>query len=570
MKGGRIVLEMLKAQGVDVVFGLPGETTLGWYEAWRTFPDVRHVLTRDERSASYMAEAYAKATGRPGVFEMPSPGALHGAPGVIEAFKASVPVVFFTSDIPFNADKKNMLTGMEQNRVYEPITKESILVTRAADIPQLLRRAFRIATSGRPGPVHVRIPCDVFEEEAAVTAEDLYGQPEFSRFPAHRSVADPERIDEALDLLAKADRPVIICGQGALYSSAATELVALAEGLSIPVATTGTGKGAFPEGHALSIGVIGARGGTEFSNRFVAEADLVFYVGSNTDSAGTDGWKLPDPKSVRTLQLNVDAEDVGNTYPAEVVLIGDARATLRFMNERRTTRKISRSAPALEGMAERRDAARAALFEKGNPCSEGIFPMDIVKALMEKVPDESPIVIDPGVSSIYTTAFFRQARAGRQFFSNYSVGALGYACPASVGVAVAHPDRRVIAIGGDGSYGFNCAEMETMARLKLNITYILFNNDTFGWIRGETVLVHDFDPFATEFMPIDFLAIARGFGLTAFEAKDSCSLGDVLEKALSVEGPSFLRIPVLPQDRLVPPVPRWVSQAKDRGLPYVY
>lgn len=570
MKGGRLVLEMLKAQGVDVVFGLPGETTLGWYEAWKTFPDVRHVLTRDERSASYMAEAYAKATGKPGVFEMPSPGALHGAPGVVEAFKASVPVVFFTSDVPYNADKRNMLTGMEQSRVYEPITKETITVTKAADIPQLLRRAFRIATSGRPGPVHVRIPCDVFAEEADVTPEDLFGQPEFGRFPAHRSVAEPEAVERALDLLARADRPVIVCGQGALYSSAHDEIVALAEGLSIPVGTTGTGKGAFPESHHLSIGVIGARGGTEFSNRFVAEADLVFYVGSNTDSAGTDGWNLPDPRRTRTIQLNVDAEDIGNTYRAEVVLVGDARATLRFMNERRQTRDISRANPALDGLARKRDDERAALFEKGNPCSEGIFPMDIVKALMEKVPDESPIVIDPGVSSIYTTAFFRQEQAGRRFFSNYSVGALGYACPASIGVAVARPESRVVAIGGDGSYGFNCAEMETMARLGLNITYILFNNDTFGWIRGETVLVHHFDPFATEFVPIDFLAIARGFGLTAFEATDSCSLGEVLEEALSVKGPSFLRIPVLPQDRLVPPVPKWVKEAKESGRPYVY
>lgn len=570
MKGGKLVLEMLKAQGVDVVFGLPGETTLGWYEAWKTFPDIRHVLTRDERSASYMAEAYAKATGRPGVFEMPSPGALHGAPGVVEAFKASVPVVFFTSDVPFNTDKKNMLTGMEQGRVYEPITKETILVTKAADIPFLIRRAFRVATSGRPGPVHVRIPSDVFEEEAQIASDEIYGQHEFSVFPAHRSVADPERIDEALDLLAGAERPVIVCGQGALYSSAWDELAALAERLSIPVGTTGTGKGAFPEDHPLSLGVIGARGGTAFSNSFVAEADLVFYVGSNTDSAGTDGWRLPDRKRTRTIQLNIDGEDIGNVYRAEVVLIGDARSTLHFMNERARERKLSRSAPDLADLPARRDAERAGLFQKGNPCSEGIFPMDIVRVLMEKLPADSPIVIDPGVSSIYTTAFFRQERAGRRFFSNYSVGALGYACPASIGVAVARPDTRVVAIGGDGSFGFNCAEMETMARLGLKITYILFNNDNFGWIRGETVLVHQFDPFATEFSRMDFLSVARGFGLTAFEATDSCSLGSVLEEALSVPGPSFLRLSVLPEDRLVPPVPKWVRQAKTKGIPYVY
>ncbi|MFA5672661.1 MAG: thiamine pyrophosphate-binding protein, partial [Synergistaceae bacterium] len=286
MTGAQILLEMLKVHDVRHIFGLPGETTLGLYRDWLKCNEIEHILTHDERAAAFMAEAYAKVTGRVGISEAPSPGGGHPVPGVIESFTGAVPTICFTSDVPFNNDKRNMLSGFDQNRLYSAITKESILISKAKDIPFLIRRAFRVALSGRPGAVHVRIPMDIYVEEAEVN--DIFADPCMAKWPAYRPVADLAQIDRALELIASAERPVIVCGQGALVSEAGDEVIALAEHFRIPVGCTMTAKGTVSEVHPLSIRLIGARGGTSYSNKFLETADLVFFVGSNTDSAGTD------------------------------------------------------------------------------------------------------------------------------------------------------------------------------------------------------------------------------------------------------------------------------------------
>ncbi len=192
LNGAQIILKMLELHDVKHVFGLPGETTIGWYKEWREHSDIEYVLTRDERTASFAAEAYAKITGRPCVLEAPSPGVTHCTPGITEAYLSSVPVIFFSSDIPLNQDKKHGLTGVDQTALYNSICKESFVVTRAAEIPFLLRRAFRVATSGRPAPVHIRVPVNVFGEEAEVS--DLYAESDYAVYPAHRPVADHTKI----------------------------------------------------------------------------------------------------------------------------------------------------------------------------------------------------------------------------------------------------------------------------------------------------------------------------------------------------------------------------------------
>ena len=569
MRGARMLLEMLKKYEVEVVFGLPGETTLDWYRDWADFPEIRHIVTRDERSAAYMAEAYARVTGRPGVFEMPSPGAAHGAPGVAEAYRGSVPLVFFTSDVPLNHDLRNTLSTMDQNSVYRGICKETLTITTAADIPFLLRRAFRVATSGKPGPVHIKIPAPVYLEECSPA--DLFAQKEFARYPPQRFTAEFAAIEAAVELLAKAAKPVMVCGQGVLSSGAWEEVRHLAETLQIPVGTTSTGKGAFPEDHPLSIRVVGARGGLEFSNAILQAADVVFYCGSNTDSSGTDAWKLPAPHSeTRFIQLDVSGLEIGNNYPLDVLLIGDARATLSAMTDLARSRGYHPGTSWDTDFQTLKNQELERIYTMEDSCRQGLFPVDIIQALNRHVAEEALIVIDPGVSSIYSTSLYTQKNPGRKFLSNYSVGALGYAIPASVGAAVAAPDRPVVALGGDGSFGFNCGEFETMCRLGCNITFCLLKNDSFGWIRGETLLAKGFAPFATEFHGVDYLKIAEGFGLRVFGLDDPCSLDETIQRALAVPEPSFVLLEVTSQDRLVPPVPKWVAGARTRNLPYIY
>ncbi len=569
LNGARLLLEMLKLHEVKDVFGLPGETTLALYREWESFSDVRHILTHDERAAAFMAEAYAKATGKVGVSEAPSPGGAHPAPGVLESFKGSVPTICFTSDIPFNNDTRNMLSGFDQNRFYEAITKESVLISRAKDIPHLVRRAFRVALSGRPGAVHVRVPLDVYEEEVQIDEADLYGGN--CRWPADRPTADSGRIEQALDVLARAEYPVFVCGQGGLVSEAGDEILALAELFDAPVGTTMTGKGCISERHPLSIRVIGARGGTSYSNRFLEEADCVLFVGSNTDSAGTDTWKLPSARRPpKIVHLDISREEAGNNYPTEVCLVGDAKATLASMAARAAARGLRRERGAAFKVAEAMNALDRSLESAAFSNDYPVHPVRFVKELERLLPEKSFVFVEPSVGSIYSAAYLIQKNAGRMFLSNYSMGALGYVLPAAVGAAVAHPEHTVVALGGDGSFHFNCGELETYSRLGLNIKYVLFNNNVFGWIRGEIEHVYNAKPFATDFNYVDYCRIAEGFGLKALRISAPAKIGETLKEAFAHRGPMLIEMPVKAEDELVPPVPRWIPNAKRKGIPYFY
>jgi len=571
LKGARILLEMLKDYEVEHVFGLPGETTLPLYAEWFDIERPKHVMLRDERSACFAADAYGRASFKPGVCESPSVGATHVIPATAEAYYSSTPMVIVTTDVPLHLHRRNMLTAMDQTSLFRGITKETMTVTKAIEIPHVIRRAFRLATTGRPGPVHIRIPSDVLEEDVA--KPDIYAQREFSRYPGHRFVADPDRVREALKLLYQAERPVIVCGQGALYSQAWDELVELAELLAIPVGSTIAGKGCFPETHPLSIGVVGSRGGTSFSNKVLEEADLIFYVGCNTDYATTDGWTLPSPEEGKTIiHLDVSEAEVGNNYPTQVALVGDAKATLKLMlsmvdaSMRRDWREVPRIKELVKELKEFWDSLSPHLSSSERP----VNPLRFVKSLSESVPPDHVLVADPGVGAIYVSAFYRVRRPGRTVLFNYSLGALGFAIPASIGVRFAKPGSYVVALTGDGSFGFVAGELETISRVGGRIVVVLFNNQGFGWIRASVYFKYGPRYLSTDFKPVDYVKIAEGFGLPAFRIEGPEELGKTLSEVFKLEEPTFVEVVVEPEDRFVPPVPSWARRARELGLRYVY
>lgn len=567
--GAQILLEMLKLYDVKHVFGLPGETTLALYKYWAKFPEVKHILTHDERSAAYMAEAYAKVTGRVGVSEAPSPGASHPAPGVLESFTGSVPTVLLTSDVPYNCDKKNMLSGFDQNKLYSSITKESLLVTRAKDIPYIIRRAFRVALSDRPGAVHVKIPMDVYMEETEVC--DLYADPRGITWPAYRPVADFDQIVKASELLATAKSPVIVCGQGALVSGAGEAVLRVAEALQIPVGCTMTAKGTISETHPLSIRLIGARGGTSYSNQFLKEADLVFFVGSNTDSAGTDAWQLPCCKNVpKVIQLDISGIEAGNNYPLEVCLVGDAKATMECIADYIDNNNVNGCAENAKKIEPAMKSLDDSLVDYIKSNQHPIHPVRLVKTVEKFLPNNSYVVVEAGVGSIFSAAYITQKIPGRKFVSNYSQGALGYTIPACAAIAVAHPDALVVGMAGDGSFHFSCGELETYCRLGLNVKLFLFNNNVFGWIKGETAHVYQADFFATDFGVVDYAGVAKAFGIKSYKLNDPDKIEETITEAFEYKGPVLIEVRVPDESELVPPVPRWINNAKKKGLPYCY
>lgn len=569
MTGAQVILRMLDLHGVTHVFGLPGETTIGWYKEWQKSSDIAFVLTRDERTASFAAEAYAKLTGRPAVLEAPSPGVTHCSPGITEAFLSSVPVIFFSSDIPVNQDKRHGLTGVDQTALYASICKESFHLTNVRDIPFLLRRAFRVATSGRPGPVHVRVPINIFHDAAEIT--DLYAEPDYATYPAHRPVADHARIRAAIDVLLAAQRAVIVCGQGALASRASEAVLALAETLQIPVATTTPGKGIIAETHPLSLRVIGARGGMGYANDYLATCDTVFFVGTNTDSSSTNHWKLyGDPASKTFLHLDIAEAHVGNNFPLKIALVGDARATLDYMTHLIRSEYQVLIRPELD-LTQTKRTALDAVFNANIPMPEGtVSPVKLTQALDRVLPDDAIVTAEPGVAAIYPSAMMTLRTAGRRYLTNYSMGALGYSVPAAIGAAQA-TDAPVIALTGDGSLAFVLGDFETIKRSGRNITVILTRNDTYGWIRGEAILLDDVDaPWTTDFGGVDYVKVAEGFGFQTTRITSEDQIEPALSAALAHQGASFIEMMVPSQDKIVPFVPNWVDAAREKGLPYFY
>ena len=570
LNGAQVILKMLELHGVKHVFGLPGETTIGWYKHWKSDSNIEYILTRDERTASYAAEAYAKVTGRPCVLEAPSPGVTHCTPGITEAYLSSVPVIYFSSDIPLNHDKKHGLTGIDQTALYESICKESFVITNVSEIPFLLRRAFRVATSGRPAPVHIRVPSNIFHEEAEIL--DLYAQEEYQSYPAHRPVASLEKIKQTIDVLLASKKAVIVCGQGALISKASEVLVQIAHFLQIPIGTTTPAKGVIPENHPLSLRVIGARGGMQYSNEYVASCDTVLFVGTNTDSSSTDAWKLyGDVTSKKFIHLDIAEAHVGNNFPTQISLVGDAKASLEYMYELLKT-QYKPVEKKLTNINKIKQQALNEVFNKDIEMPKGtISPVKLSQALQEIMPKEAIITAEPGVSAIYPSSLLTFEKAGRRYLTNYSMGALGYAVPAALGASYAKENSPIIAFTGDGSLGFTIGDMETIKRSGKNVTIILTRNDTFGWIRGEAVLLEDVDEaFTTDFNAVDYIKVAQGFGFTCSQITNEDEIKSKLEEAILNEGANFIEIMVPSQDKIVPFVPSWVAAAKEKNIPYFY
>lgn len=573
MRAANALLAMLRRYEVTDVFGLPGETSLDLYDAWREFPEIAYHMCRDERNSVFMADGYAKATGKVGICEGPSVGSTHMVPGAAEALTACVPMLIFTSDVPLDMAKKNMLTACDQTAIFRGVTKESFTLTRGYELPFVVRRAFRLATSGRPGPVHIRIPSDIYAMD--VPESEIYEQKRFAFFPGIRTTAANEDIEAAVRMIRDARRPVILCGQGCIHSGAWSEIAKLAERREMLVGTTINAKGAYPETNDRALGVVGARGCRAWSNELVAESDLILFAGASTDSAATDGWRLPDSRSDKAmLQIDVAEGELGNNYRV-LPLMGDVRETLRAILSR-LGNDIKAAGEWIERCRDKKKAFedRIAAFERS--LGDRLHPYTIARSLQRLAPNDAFFVFDPGIAAVYPASFTQLAEAGRRCAFNFGMGALGYAIPAAIGAKVALGNgRAVVGVVGDGSFGFTVGELETAVRLGLDITYILIDNESFGWIRGTEFVLNGgklpngYGRF-TDFVGIDYVKIAEGFGLRAFAADSAGTFEACLKICLETDGPKMISVHVEPEDRDLPPVPGWSGLAGELGMNCLY
>src|SRR3954452_19084122 len=332
LTGADAAVEMLKAHGVEVIFGLCGDTSLPLYDALARSGSIRHILTRDERHAAYMADGYARVTGKVGVCEGPSGGgATYILPGLVEANESSVPILAINTDVAVSSRNRFTLTELDQRALMKPLTKWNAVLDRSADIPRTFRAAFEAMTTGRPGSAHIALPFDV--QNGPVDQSDVFADPTLGAFPSRRVAPDAFYVELAAKLLRGSKNPVFICGGGVVLSGAETELAELAEKLGAPIATTISGKGSVDERSPLSVGVVGSNGGTVETRAIVDAADLIIFVGCRAGSVTTERWRHPAPGGARIIHIDVDPSVPGKNYKVDLPIIGDARLVLAALDE---------------------------------------------------------------------------------------------------------------------------------------------------------------------------------------------------------------------------------------------
>ncbi len=559
LTGAEAVVEMLKAHGVEVVFGLCGDTSLPLYDAFFHQTGIRHVLTRDERHAAYMADGYARVTGKVGVCEGPSGGgATYILPGLVEANESSIPVLAINTDISVASRNKFTLTELDQRALMKPLTKWNAVLDRSVDIPRVFRKAFEEMTSGRPGAAHIALPFDV--QTQPVERSDVWADPTLGVFPSRRVAPDRFYVELASKLLKSARAPLFICGGGVVLSNAEAELLELADRIGAPIATTISGKGSIDERSPHAVGVVGSNGGTPETRAVVDAADLVIFVGCRAGSVTTERWRHPPSSAAssapRIIHIDVDPAVPGANYKVDVPIVGDARLCLAALNE--ALEGFNRSSD-LSGVEKAKRDKFARFHALATSNDTPIKPERVVHELSSLLDDDAVVVADPGTPCPYFSAYHVVRGTGRRYFSNRAHGALGYSLAASIGAHVGRPSVKTVAVMGDGSFGMCAGELETAVRLKLPITFVVISNAVYGWIKAGQKSGFQQRYFSVDFGVTDHARVAEAFGLRSFKVVDPSRLKGVLKEALASQEPTLVDIVCQPLHEAKAPVSEWVA-----------
>ena len=554
MNGAEALVRMLQLNGVKHIFGLCGDTSLPYYDALaRLDHGIDHILTRDERSAAYMADGYARVTGRVGVCEGPSGGgATYLLPGLVEANESSISVLGITSDVSVGARGKFPLTELDQQSLYRPLTKWNTTVDRVDQIPSAVRGAFRHMTTGRPGAAHICLPYDL--QKQSLDEGEVWAQQGHERFPAMRTRPDPAEVERAARMLADARSPVIVCGGGVVIAGAMAELEMLATTLDAPVCTTVSGKGSLADTHPLNAGVVGTNGGVEATRRVVMQADLIVFVGARAGSTTTEHWKYPG-RNVPIVHIDVDAATIATNYRTDVALVGDALLALRDLNQAVRQRTGNGREIAAAARREKWDAFARLAASSDKP----IKPERVVDALNRLLPPQSILVADPGTPCPYFAAYFQAPQAGRHFITNRAHGALGFAMSAGVGAWFGRPDATVVAAMGDGSFNFTCGELETIVRRRVPLKMIVFSNTVYGWIKASQKAGYGERYFSVDFDRTDHARVAEAFGVKSWRVEDPAQVEPSLKAALAHDGPALVDVISQQLQDTAVPVSQWMG-----------
>jgi acetolactate synthase-1/2/3 large subunit len=542
MSTGEFFAKTLQGYGVTHVFIVPAI----FNQAMAAMEDlnITRVTTHHEMAAAYMADGYARAGRRPGICMGQAVGAGNLAAGLRDAYQTGSPVIAISGGPQPDARYRYFYQVVEDFPMFAPVTKMNAMVERPNRLPDLLRQAFRTATTGTPGPVHLELPGRLGELVAGDGQFEILVEAQHAAYPAYRIPPDPGAVERALALLAKAERPVIVAGGGVAASDAGRELVALAERLSVPVAVSMNGKESIPDDHPLCLGNVGTYG-RRAANQIVAEADLVFFAGSRAGGLTTNNWKLPSP-GTPTIQLDITGEELGRNYPAVVGLLGDARLVLQAMADQAAG---TPSRARLAWADHAREAVRAwwaGLASALRSDAVPIRPERLCAALSDFLPADALLVSDTGHAAIWTGTMVGLRRPGQRYLR--CAGTLGWGFPAALGAKCAQPDRTVVCFTGDGGLCYHLAELETAARFGINAVIVVNNNGALqqvrrgidaaygGTQRGRSKEMWVFRPGT------DYARVAEDLGCLGIRVEKPAGIREALERACAAGRPALIDV----------------------------
>lgn len=549
--GSQILLECLVQEGVETLFGYPGGTVINIYNDLIDYP-IHHILTRHEQAAVHAADGYARATGQVGVALATSgPGATNTITGIANAYMDSIPMVIITGQVPTALIGNDAFQEVDIIGITRPVTKHSYLVRDIQDLPRIIKQAFYIARTGRPGPVLVDLPKDV----QMATAKFEYPDKVEIRGYKPNSQGNPRQIEKAVKMILAAKRPVIYVGGGVTLSDTSQELLNFAEIIKTPVTTTLMAMSSFPKKHPLSLGMLGMHG-TYYANMAVMESDLLIAIGARFDDRVTGKLSTFAPHA-KIIHVDIDPTSIKKNVRVDLPIVGDLRDVLqKLITELKTSPHEVQTLAA--DLAPWRD--QIAAWKQAQPMSytastTEIKPQFVIETLRKVTNDDAIVTTEVGQHQMWTAQFFDFTQP-RTFITSGGLGTMGFGLPSALGAQAAFPDRQVIDVSGDGSFQMNSQELATLVQYRLPVKIVILNNNFLGMVRQWQQLFFDkrYSQTCME-LPINFVKLAEAYGATGFSTDNPAEVEAVLRKGMETPGPVIMEFKVCREENVMPMVP---------------
>ena len=542
MTGAECLADMLAGYGVTHVFMVPAVLRRTFAEMERR-TKIARVHCHGEKSAAYMADGYARASGKPGICMAQVIGALNLAAGLRDACLAHAPVIAMTGGRDPKTKFRKVYQEVDDIPAFEPVTKFNATIDEVARIPDMVRQAFRVATSGAPGPVHLQFRGNEGQLDLEEAEMEALVEAQFSRVPPFRPEPDAAHVKAALDLVQQAERPIFVVGGGVRASGAGRELVALAEALQIPVATSLNGKDCIPGSHPLSIGVVGSYS-RESANRAVNRADLVCFVGTESGGMTTHFWAVPKI-GMPAIQIDIEPEALGRNYPLQASVLGDAKAVLAAMLKQADRASAKKREPWVNEIS----ALRSEWYTKYKAVLESdnapIHPARLCAEFTKHVPDDGIVVVDTGHAGMWMGGMY-DLRVPTQSYIR-SAGHLGWAFPAGIGAKAACPERPVVVFTGDAGFWYHIAEVETAVRWNINSVTVVNNNGGGNQSKRGFDRAYGGEPTAKSrelwtYRPMNFARLADDMGALGIRVERASDIAPALARALAADRPAVIDV----------------------------